>query len=418
MSIQFRKEALDHMASPEQLDQAVPILRPVDWMIAMILVVMASALVVWSVVGELSKRVNASGLLINSGGQIVDVKSLSSSSGTLGEIMVSIGDFVEKGQIVAVIRQADVREAYQSAKDALSRKESEYRVLSEQLESQDQISRQFYIKQIDRLKEQLKSAERVLASTRERVGEYAELYKQKVVTRTAYRSVQEERDRAVATVSELKNRMEQLEKEELLRQHQDKQRLTQAKEAVETARSRVSELDVRVAQSEVKAPESGRVTEIKANAGSPIGTGQSIMSLETIGDTLEVLAYVEPQNGKKVEIDQEVLVGLGGNEKASDSRIYGTVRWVSEFPVSREGIVAQLQNDALAQQLMAKGAPYEVRITLHRDPTTENGYSWTSKKGRTATVTSGGYCYAKITYDTVQPLTLVVPLLKELLAVE
>ena len=418
MSVKFRKEALDHMASPEQLDQAVPILRPVDWMVAVILVVMATALVVWSVVGELAKRVNAAGLIINSGGQIVDVKVPSNGSGSLSSILIKVGDMVQKGDVVAILRQEDIEEAYQSAMDAFTRKESEERVLREQLASQDRISREFHTKQKVRLQEQLGSAERVLSSTRERVKEYKRLFDQKVVTRTAFRAIEEERDRAVANVSDLKNRMEQMEKNELLRQHQAEQRLTQIKEEIETARARVNELEVGIARREVRATKSGRVTEIKANTGSPIAGGQSIMSIETKSDTLEVLAYIEPQHGKKVEVEQEALIGLGGNEKASDSRMYGTVTWVSEFPVSREGIVAQLQNDALAQALMAKGAPYEVRIELQRDPTSENGYAWTSKKGREATVTSGGYCYAKITYDTIQPLSMVVPLLKELVAVE
>ncbi|MDD9868976.1 MAG: NHLP bacteriocin system secretion protein [Gammaproteobacteria bacterium] len=416
--ISFRKEALDHLTSPEQLDRTVPILRPMDWLIGIAFLVMFSSLGVWSIVGELTKRVPATGLLINSEGRIFDAMSV--SGGVLGDLKVGLGDVVEKGQVIGDILQSEVRQQLDIAEEALQRRRGEFAETEQQLLDQDKISKDFYNKQAQRLREQISLAQKVVQTSRNQLEDYRKLLESQSGTRAGLRSQQQAYDQAVANLSRLNDQLEQREKQELDRQHQARTRMTRAKEAVIKAEDRIAELNVRLADSTaVKAPIKGRIIELKANPGSSLRPGLSVASIETLGETLEMIGYIPPQHSGKVKVGQEVLVSVGTDDDASGSRMLGEVRQVSEFPVSEQGIMVQLQNAALARSLIQAGAPYEVRIALDRDETSANGYAWTSKKGRQKkTVASGTFCSAKIVHDKVKPISMVVPLTKEFFGIE
>ncbi len=416
--ISFRKEALDHLTSPEQLDRTVPILRPLDWLIGVAFLVMFSALGVWSVVGELTKRVPATGLLINSEGRIFDAMAV--SGGVLGDIKIGIGDVVEKGQIIGDILQSEVQQQFNIAEEALQRRRAEFGEVEEQLLTEDEISKDFYDKQAKRLREQVSLAQKVVSTARKQLEDYRTLLESQSGTRAGLRAQQQGYDQAVANLSRLNDQLEQREKQELDRQHNARTRMTRAKEAVIAAEDRIAELEVRLSDSTaVKSPVRGRIIELKANPGSSLRPGLSVASIETLGETLEMIGYVPPQHSGKVKVGQEVLVGVGTGDDASGSRMIGKVRHVSEFPVSEQGIMVQLQNAALARTLIQAGAPYEVRISLDRDERSANGYAWTSKKGRQKEkIASGIFCNAKIVHDKVKPISMVVPLTKEFFGIE
>ncbi len=278
--ISFRKEALDHLTSPEQLDRTVPILRPMDWLIGIAFLVMFSSLGVWSIVGELTKRVPATGLLINSEGRIFDAMSV--SGGVLGDLKVGLGDVVEKGQVIGDILQSEVRQQLDIAEEALQRRRGEFAETEQQLLDQDKISKDFYNKQAQRLREQISLAQKVVQTSRNQLEDYRKLLESQSGTRAGLRSQQQAYDQAVANLSRLNDQLEQREKQELDRQHQARTRMTRAKEAVIKAEDRIAELNVRLADSTaVKAPIKGRIIELKANPGSSLRPGLSVASIET-----------------------------------------------------------------------------------------------------------------------------------------
>ena len=73
----FRKESLDRLSSPDQLDQLVRVTSPTGWLAisgCILLIVMA---IVWSIKGELQNNVLGNCILMKSGG----VKEITFSSG-------------------------------------------------------------------------------------------------------------------------------------------------------------------------------------------------------------------------------------------------------------------------------------------------------------------------------------------------
>lgn len=60
----FRKESLDRIESPEQLDEYIKVSHPKVWMMIGALLVAALAVIVWSVVGTLPQTMEVKGVTV------------------------------------------------------------------------------------------------------------------------------------------------------------------------------------------------------------------------------------------------------------------------------------------------------------------------------------------------------------------
>lgn len=61
----FRQRSLDTVESPEQLDEYIRVSNPSIWIVLSALVILAAALVVWSVVGSLPETLAAKGVTVS-----------------------------------------------------------------------------------------------------------------------------------------------------------------------------------------------------------------------------------------------------------------------------------------------------------------------------------------------------------------
>lgn len=66
----FRKESLDRVESPEQLDEYIKVSQPKAWLIIAALLVAAIAVIVWSVVGSLPQTMEVKG--VTAGGKVIN----------------------------------------------------------------------------------------------------------------------------------------------------------------------------------------------------------------------------------------------------------------------------------------------------------------------------------------------------------
>lgn len=101
----FRKDAMDRLSSPEQLDRLIRVTSPRYWIALIAAGVLVVFSILWGVTGEVTVRENVSGALVSSGG-IFQITS--HVSGKLTDIRVKPGDSVKKGDIVARIDQGEL----------------------------------------------------------------------------------------------------------------------------------------------------------------------------------------------------------------------------------------------------------------------------------------------------------------------
>ena len=90
------------------------------------------------------------------------------------------------------------------------------------------------------------------------------------------------------------------------------------------------------------------MSEIKAQVGAVLEAGQAVLGIETGGESLDVLIYVAPADGKRVKAGMQAQVSPVTVRPVEFGSLTGVVESISEFPVSLDGMTALLQNEDLA----------------------------------------------------------------------
>lgn len=99
----FRKASLEHLSSPEQLDQLVQVTNPLGWVALLAMLFLVGAAISWGFLGAIPTKVAGAGILISPGG----VKELVAGvSGQVLDVYFEVGDHIQQDQVVARILQA------------------------------------------------------------------------------------------------------------------------------------------------------------------------------------------------------------------------------------------------------------------------------------------------------------------------
>ena len=124
----FSREALNKLRSPEKLDTLLPITTPINWMALIAICILLFSVVLWSIFGAFTVKVDGMGMIMDSAG-VVNVSHI--SDGKIKQIYVHSGSKIKKGDLIARMEQpvqdADTRMAQynialsQSDRDAMSR---------------------------------------------------------------------------------------------------------------------------------------------------------------------------------------------------------------------------------------------------------------------------------------------------------
>lgn len=124
----FSREALDKLRSPEKLDMLLPITTPINWMALVAIGVLLFSVVLWSIFGAFTIKIDGMGMIMDSAG-IVNISH--TANGKIDQIYIHYGSQVKKGDLIARMEQpaqdADTRMAQynislaQNDRDAMSR---------------------------------------------------------------------------------------------------------------------------------------------------------------------------------------------------------------------------------------------------------------------------------------------------------
>ncbi|MBU2489325.1 MAG: NHLP bacteriocin system secretion protein, partial [Proteobacteria bacterium] len=129
--------------------------------------------------------------------------------------------------------------------------------------------------------------------------------------------------------------------------------------------------------------------------------------------TIVAILYLSFQDGKKVRPGMRAQISPSTVKREEYGFIVGTVRTVSEFPATREGMMRTLANEQLVGTLTQDGAPIAITAELSLSPETVSGFEWSSSQGPPVLITSGTFCTATVTVRQQRPISLVIPILKK-----
>lgn len=413
MTSPFRQAALNRLANPEELDRALAVTTSKGWLAAAAICGLAAAVLVWSFQGEVSTYVPSQGILLNRGGAIVDAVAM--GAGTLTAISVGVGDRIEEGQPVGETANFETMERYRNALALIEERETALADLKTALAREEAAIAQNEARQRGRLEALARSGRQSIETARQRLDDHTRLFEENVVTRLTVERSQQAFDRAQRDLFNTMSQLDDLEAREIRRGNEQEARISESEARLHAAERQAGELGALIETQRILAPVSGKITEIKATIGAVLRPGTPLVSIETGERNLELLMYLPSAEGKRVEPGMEVLISPNTVRREQHGSMRGVVESVSSFPASLDSIVATLQNRELAQSVAASGPPYAGRVSFVPDPGTASGFAWTSPKAASQTVTAGTLATAEVKISGQAPITLAVPLIKEVL---
>lgn len=348
----FRKSALDRIASLDQLDQTMTVVKPSSVFALISIAIIIAAALVWGIVGTVPDMVNGTGVLVNID-HVVSVKY--ANQGAVKNIFVNHGDEVKNGQVIARIERQDILD--------------QIKVNEKKLDG------------LLRMQEVVRSANKNGNSKQKMMKS---LYDQGLITENEY----------------LNSRQTEMNLEQQITE--TKQQIYLLNENYQTA-------------TQVVATATGRVMEIPVRRGDFVQAGSTIAVIESGSgeNAIGALVYFSAADGKKIRPGMKIGLVPTTVKQEEYGYMQGLITDVSEFPVSDNYLVSSLQNMSLASTFHQISNPIEVKVSIIPDPSTYSGYKWSSSRGPDQKIGSGYLCAAKVTTDSRRPISLIIPTIKK-----
>jgi HlyD family secretion protein len=407
----FRQAALDRLASPEQLHTLMRVTDAKGWLALMGCAVLLATAIIWGIRGNVPTKLQASGILIHSGG-LADVVAV--GAGQITSLEVDVGDIVKKGQVIADVAQPELKEQLSGlrsrllelrANEAKARKAGG-RDVSLRMVASNQAS--------ENLKLAIQAHEQRVRELEEKLEKQTRLQEKGLVTNDALEATRDALRTARVQMQTMRADRERLAVDDFSAKRANEAALTVETMQVQETERQIKLMEEKLQQnSRVVSTHEGRVVEVRAMTGDLIQPGTPIVSLERIGAKggLEALLYVDSREGKILSPGMQVQIAPTIVRKERYGVMLGTVRAVEGFPSTRQGMMRVLKNDELVQAFLAEtaGTPIAVRAELTLEQSTPSGYRWSSGSGPDLVLTSGTRCVAHVTTRTQKPLSLVLP---------
>ena len=218
------------------------------------------------------------------------------------------------------------------------------------------------------------------------------------------------------TIERLKGQMAETSSQQNNVNFDLQQKLTLQNQRIAEAKRNLEFLNERFdTQKNIRSPYDGEVVEVLTERGVVVGTGTPLFKLKNQKDDTKKITsvlYIPSKDGKKIKKGMEALVSPSTVQPQEFGFIKGKVAYISDFPITQQGMLNSVKNDQLAKGLLAMGPLFEVHVDFEKDLSSYSGFRWTSAKGPDVKIKEGTSCMGKITIYEERPVTIVVPAFK------
>lgn len=411
----FRKVALERLSSPEQLDQLMQVTNPRGWLALAAIGALLLAVVVWSFTGSIPTEAVGEGILIRSGG-LSDL--VVTGQGQVQAVLVSVDDVVERGQVVATLRQDELQRRIDDARARREAAIEEYRALVQFASEQRRLSARNLAQKRANLERSIEVLARDLEIVRERRQAERSLLADGLITKQTLLATEQELNAGEDRLATLRLELAGLELTRLeAEQALDEQIEARQRESDALARE-VGDLQAKLEENaNVVSIHDGRVLELAVEAGDVVSAGDSILTMEVTSDELMAVLFVPASDGKRVRPGMPARISPSTVKPEEYGYMLGEVSWVAEFPSTFRGMTRLLANEELVQNLMDEGPPIQIDVVLRRDPATPSGYRWSSSQGPELPISSGTLAGGSVIVRRERPINLVIPKIREELGI-
>ena len=388
---------------------------PRGWLALAALGALLATALTWGIFGAIHTEAAGEGILIRQGG-VSNV--VAAESGQVEEILVQVGDVIEKGQVVARLRQEERLRQIQDSRDKLADARSEYRDLLGYAGRQGQLRGRETEQQRANLRQSIRAYEREVQLARERVEAERELLKDGLITKQTLLASEQRLNTAQDQLAGARLELDGLELKGLEAEQQVDQQVQTRAAAIRALEIELRERQARLAESSrVVAPRAGRVLELLVDRGDVLSPGTPIFNLEVVSEELMAVLFVPATAGKRIEPGMTARLSPSTVKREEYGAMLGKVVWVAEFPSTERGMTRLLGNEALVARMLQEGPPIQVNVALQRDPATPTGYRWSSSTGPNVKISSGTLASGTIVVRQERPISLLIPGLRERLGI-
>jgi HlyD family secretion protein len=471
----FRQESLERLSSPERLDQLLALVDRKSWIPLAASGVIVVTLLGWAFFGTVPIHVEGRGILLRPR-KVVTFES--PGDGRLAQLLARVGDDVAAGQVLAVLSRPDLekqldaertkaleltarsqaaqllriergaieRQSSRSQSKSLRHHIDESRELAESLREKARSALELERRDIER---QIAVARSLSEGFGERLRGHRALVDEGLVSPDALADSEEryvdslsrltrlEADlRGLATreleaeegylerlrrIGDLDFELSGLDAAEKRREQEDLESAGAHEFELAEVRGEIARLEAMIEdQGRIVAKEAGRVLEIGASVGEFLEAGDRVgaMAVADPVSPLESVVYFTVRDGKRIVAGKEIQVTPDTFERRREGAIRGTIRSVSEYPVTIAEARTVIGNEAVAETLIASGYLIQVEAELEREPANPSGYVWTTSRGPEMPISAGTTATARVAVESRAPVSFVLPGLKSAVGID
>lgn len=407
----FRQDALDRLASPEQLDQVMTVTTRRAWLALSALSIVLMCALAWAVFGSLPYKVRCQGILIRRGG-LADI--VAASAGQVTAIEAGPGDLVEKGQVVARLAQPDIEAEIDRTRTRLTMLRERAKRDKELGTQESDLRTGMLGQERATIQEAINAAKAREETLRARVKEQQALLDRGLITTQALDNLNQEVQRVRESMMGMQAELRRVSAERVGVQRTSEGEQLTASSSIGETEQLLAQLEAKLeSNSRIVSSHAGRVLEVRADRGRMVSPGASIITLEVLTDApaeLEAVLYAYSGDGKKIRPGMEVHLSPSVARREVDGVLVAQVTAVAEFPATRAGMLHVLHNDQLVEDFLTatQGAPIAVHARLIADKTTTSGYRWSSGHGPDLKLSGGTPCTASVTTRSERPIALLL----------
>lgn len=410
----FRKSALEKLSTPEKLDQLIKVTGTKAWIALITIIVAIFTALIWSFMGTVKTKLNVVGVVL--GGDVHEV--VATAQGQLVELKVAIGNNVKKGDIIATIRQPELFQQIEDAKAVLSDRKFEMEKLSSYGNQGTQLQGKIISQSRVSIQGEIESEKKKIIFLNNQLESENVLLDKSLITKSQVANTKQQIEAAKNAIERLKGQIVETSSQQNDLGFDMQKKVTLQKQRIAEAERNLQFLSERYdSQRNIKSPYNGEVVEVLIDAGIVVSVGSPLFKLKNTINTkqsqLRGILYIPSKDGKKIKKGMEALIVPSTVQPEEYGFIKGKVTYVSDFPITQQGMLTSVKNDQLTKQLLVGGPLFEVYVDFEKDPVSYSGYKWTSANGPDIFLKEGTSCLGKITIKREPPVTLVVPAFKK-----
>ncbi len=400
---QFRKAALDKLASPERLDVLMRVTSPMGWLALTTVAGILVGVIVWGIFGSIPERIDGQGVLLR-GGANKEIRS--TGSGTLASLDLAEGQMITVGQVLGTISAAGNNEEVNVARTKVQQLEQQ-RLTTNIDASQNVAAAQA---QIARLRGDLELKRLDLQRAQAEVARLEPLFKDGGITAQRMEGARSQVSAAQSQITSLNGQIAAEEN----RARSARSGGAGLETQIEIAKAELQRVLARVgSQESLTSSVAGRVIEIRKNVGDTVAQNDVVATLEDATATVQVIAFVDASVGRRIQAGMPAEVSPTDVKREEYGFMRASVSERGEAAATDAYIMSRMRNESVTKKLTAQGTVIEVRADLKPNPSTESGFEWSTSDGPPTKI--GGNTLVSVNFVVARkaPITMVMPFLRK-----